>query len=276
MKLAAIVALASFFGLAALRQQNVYQREGVASGPQVRSAVEARIREAWQDFKEKKEDAYAALLDDDYTGVEIDGKAAHDKKASVSEVTAGTLDRYSLSSIKITPLGADSALATYMANTDGTMPDGKQVHGTVAVTEVWVRRAGKWKALRYHESELRSARSLRDVLCVEPASIAVCCSYAAIRTSANGPALVCLMQPVYPGVGLLVAPGAKGPVAEPRTTFCTSRHKLSRSVGLRFLRPSRSGMTYMAPTISRGACTRPRHRNRRCRLRACTCKYPCP
>jgi ketosteroid isomerase-like protein len=87
--------------------------------------------------------------------VEIDGKGPHDKKASVSDVKAGTLDRYSLGDIRVTPLGPDSALATYTADTDGTMPDGREVHATVAVTEVWVRRAGDWKALRYHESELR-------------------------------------------------------------------------------------------------------------------------
>lgn len=96
-----------------------------------------------------------ALLANDFTGVEIDGKGPHDKKASVSEVKAGTLNRYSLGEVKVVALGADSALATYTADTDGTMPDGKEIHGMVAVTEVWVRRAGNWKALRYHESELK-------------------------------------------------------------------------------------------------------------------------
>ena len=154
MRLATLVALASFFGLATLWQQK-NQGAGAARDSQVRSEVEGKTREAWQDFKQKKEDVYSALLDDDFTAVEIDGKEPHDKKASVSEVKAGTLDPYSLSDFRITPLGADSALATYTANTDGTMPDGKQVHSTVAVTEIWVRRAGNWKALRYHESEVK-------------------------------------------------------------------------------------------------------------------------
>jgi ketosteroid isomerase-like protein len=155
MKLATTAALASFFVLMALSQQKTGQGAEAASGSPVRSVVESIIREAWQDFKAKRADAYAALLDDDFTEVEIDGKGPHDKKASVSEVTAGTLNRYSLNDLKVIALGANSALATYTANTDGTMPDGKIVHGTVAVTEVWVRRAGKWKNLRYHESELR-------------------------------------------------------------------------------------------------------------------------
>ena len=155
MKLATIVALASLLGLAALSQPKANQNAGVSSVSPVRSVVESKIREAWQDFKEKKEDEYAALLDDDFTCVEIDGKGPHDKKANVSEVKAGTLNSYSLNDFKVVALGANSALATYTANTDGTMPDGKKVHGTVAVTEVWVRRAGNWKVLRYHESEIR-------------------------------------------------------------------------------------------------------------------------
>ena len=126
-----------------------------ASKAPLSSAVESRIREAWQDFKEKKADAYAALLDDDFTAVEIDGKGPHDKKASVEEVTAGNLNSYSLNDLKVIALGRDSALATYTANTDGVMPDGKIVHGTVIATDIWVRRAGIWKNLHYHESELK-------------------------------------------------------------------------------------------------------------------------
>jgi ketosteroid isomerase-like protein len=155
MKLATTAALALFFGLMALAQQKTGHGAEAASGSSVRSVIESKVREAWQDFKAKKADAYAALLDDDFTGVEIDGKGPHDKKASVAEVTAGTLNSYSLNDLKVIALGANSALATYTASTDGTMPDGKIVHGTVAVTEVWVKRAGSWKSLRYHESELR-------------------------------------------------------------------------------------------------------------------------
>ena len=155
MKLATMAALASFLALTALSQQKTGQGAEAASSSPVSPVVESKIREAWQDFKEKKADAYAALLDDDFTAVEIDGKGPHDKKASVGEVMAGTLNSYSLNDLKVIALGPNSALATYTANTDGIMPDGKIVHSTIAATDVWVRRAGNWKNLRYHESELR-------------------------------------------------------------------------------------------------------------------------
>lgn len=74
---------------------------------------------------------------------------------SVIEVGAGTLHTHSLKDLKVTALCANVALATYLAETDGTLPNGKVIHGTVAVAEVWVKRAKEWKNLRYHESELK-------------------------------------------------------------------------------------------------------------------------
>jgi ketosteroid isomerase-like protein len=155
MKFATTAALALCFGLITLPP---YQKTGqgaeTASDSTVRS-VESKTREAWKDFKAKKVDAYAALLDDDFTAVEPDGEGPHDKKASVDGLKAFTLNRYSLHDLRVIALGPNSALATYTADSDGTTPDGKTVHSTAVVTEIWVRRAGNWKALRYHESELK-------------------------------------------------------------------------------------------------------------------------
>ena len=135
MKAVTIIALCMFFWLTAAPQDKTNRDAGtstvVSSVPVV---VENKIREAWQDFKEKKERAYANLLADDFTAVEIDGEGPHEKRASVSEVGAGTLRSYSLKDLKVTALCADVALATYLAETDGTLPNGKVVHGTVGIT----------------------------------------------------------------------------------------------------------------------------------------------
>jgi ketosteroid isomerase-like protein len=156
MKAAIIIALCSLFWVTAAQQGKINpQAETSADASSVSVVVENKIREAWQDFKEKKEGAYANLLADDFTAVEIDGKGPHEKQASVSEVGAGTLRSYSLRNFKVTVLCANVALATYLAETDGTLPDGKVIHGTVAATDIWVRRANEWKNLRYHESELK-------------------------------------------------------------------------------------------------------------------------
>ncbi len=156
MNAAISITLCWFFWFGAAQKDVINRNAGTSAG--VRSVpviVENKIREAWQDFKTKKEGAYASLLADDFTTVEIDGEGPHEKQAAVREVGAGTLRSYSLKDLKVTALCANVALATYLAETDGTLPDGKVIHGTVAVTEVWVRRANEWKNLRYHESELK-------------------------------------------------------------------------------------------------------------------------
>ena len=156
MKAAIIIAICSLVWLTAAPQDKTNQDAGTSADvSSVSVVVENKIREAWQDFKQKKERAYATLLADDFTAVEIDGEGPHEKQASVSEVGAGTLRSYSLKDLKVTILCANVALATYLAETDGTLPNGKVIHGTVAVTEVWVKRTNEWKNLRYHESELK-------------------------------------------------------------------------------------------------------------------------
>ena len=156
MKAAIIIALCSVFWLTAAQQDKLNENTGTpVDVSSVSVIVEKKIREAWEDFKAKKEGAYANLLADDFTTVEIDGEGPHEKQAAVRELGAGTLRSYSLKDLKVTALCGNVALATYLAETDGTLPNGKVIHGTVAVTEVWLKRANEWKNLRYHESELK-------------------------------------------------------------------------------------------------------------------------
>lgn len=125
MKAADIIALRSLLGLAAARQHKRNQETGTSAvASSVPVVVENEIREAWQDFKEKKEGAHANLLADDFTAVEIDGKGPHEKQASVSDVAAGTLRSYSLKDFKVTAVCANVALAKYLATTGGTLPSG--------------------------------------------------------------------------------------------------------------------------------------------------------
>jgi hypothetical protein len=116
--------------------------------------VEKLIRQAWQDFKDKKKDAYAAILADDFMAVEADGKGPRDKKTAVNEVDAFSLSNYSLTDMKVTPLGSTAAMATYKAKVNGTA--GKQpMNENLTITEVWRNSGGQWKCLRYQETELK-------------------------------------------------------------------------------------------------------------------------
>ncbi|HZQ90846.1 MAG TPA: nuclear transport factor 2 family protein [Terriglobales bacterium] len=149
----AVAALA----LSALAQE-AKQPEGkpgkpAAASASAASAVEAKIRQSWEDFKAKKKDAYGATLTDDHTAIWIDGKA-RDKQAALRGVDEFTLTSYKIAGMKVTPLGASAAQATYSNQVAGAA-GGQNFSANLGVTEVWVKRGGEWKCLRYHESELK-------------------------------------------------------------------------------------------------------------------------
>jgi hypothetical protein len=127
---------------------------GAHASPPVANTIESKIRQAWQDFKDKKKDAFATLLTDDNTQVWADGKPPRDKPTTIKDLDAWTLNSYSLSNINIKPLGGDAAVATYQAKVDASV-NGQKVNANLAVTDLWVKRGGEWKELRYHESEIK-------------------------------------------------------------------------------------------------------------------------
>lgn len=121
--------------------------------PGLAASLQTKIRQAWQDFKDGKKDAYAAVLDDKFVAVEADGKGARDKKAAVAEVDSIMLHHYELSDFRITLLGG-GALATYRAKVDA-MVGGQSMKADVAISEVWARRGADWKCLHYQETEVK-------------------------------------------------------------------------------------------------------------------------
>ena len=137
--------------LTALAQDKTKPATPNASGG-ASAQVEKLIRQAWQDFKDKKKDAYAAALADDFTAVEADGKGPRDKKTAVNEVDSITLSSYSLTDMKVVPLGSAVAMATYKAKVTGTA-DKQPINVTDAITEVWRNTGGQWKCLHYQETE---------------------------------------------------------------------------------------------------------------------------
>jgi ketosteroid isomerase-like protein len=118
------------------------------------STIESKIRQAWQDWKDKKKDAFAAILTDEVVEVEADGKGPRGKQATLADLQSMNLQKFVLSDFKYTPLGDTAALETYKAVVD-IGPAGKAMHYTLAVAEVWVKRGSDWKLLHYQETEMK-------------------------------------------------------------------------------------------------------------------------
>ena len=122
--------------------------------PGLAVALEIKIRQAWQAWKDKKKDAFAAILTDEVIEVEADGKGPRGKQATLADLQSMNMQNFTLGDFKFTPLGDTAALETYKAVVDLTA-EGKQMHFTLAVAEVWVKRGNDWKLLHYQETEMK-------------------------------------------------------------------------------------------------------------------------
>lgn len=118
------------------------------------SALEAKVRKSWEQFKNKDKAGFAAGLAEGYRAVEDDGDGVRDAKAEVAEIDGFVLSQYALTGFHITPLGAGSALVTYTGEYSGTA-DGQPVHDKIAVAEIWVKRGGDWKELYSQDTKVK-------------------------------------------------------------------------------------------------------------------------
>lgn len=113
---------------------------GTASG----KMLEAKVRKAWEDIKNKNKDAFAAILTEDSRIVDEDGLGFRDKKSNVAEIDQLSIEQYTLSNFTIKPIGASGALVTYIAEYSGTY-SGQATHAKEVFGEVWVRSGTQWK-----------------------------------------------------------------------------------------------------------------------------------
>jgi hypothetical protein len=136
-------------------QVQAKKRGAAPSSGAVTKTLETKIRQLWQDFKDRNKEALAAVLADNDTQVWFDGKV-RDKTTTVKDVDSVTLNSYALSNITITPLSPAAALATYRVKANGTF-NGQPFDTTLEVTEVFEKRGGDWQEVRYHESESKES-----------------------------------------------------------------------------------------------------------------------
>ena len=126
----------------------------VAVDPKLKDMIDAKIRAEWEALKNRDKKSYAELLDDDYQGVEIDGKGERNKTQALNELALQNSFTYTLWGYKLIPLGPDAVLAIYESTLQ--FPPTAQVrYSRVLISEVWVQRAGQWKELHYQETHVK-------------------------------------------------------------------------------------------------------------------------
>jgi steroid delta-isomerase-like uncharacterized protein len=147
--------IASFFPKATAGSTTVGKvdqpSQGVATGLDV---LEAKVRKAWEDFKNKNKSGFAAILADGFQEAEDDGGGFRDQQTEVAEIDQFNLSQYTLKDFNIEPIGADGALVKYLGEYSGTVA-GQHVDGKSAWGEVWVRRGDDWKLLHVQETKVK-------------------------------------------------------------------------------------------------------------------------
>jgi hypothetical protein len=118
------------------------------------SVLEAKVRKLWEAFKQKDKTTLSDLIDDEFRQFEEGLTTFGDKKTEVNAVDEYELISYTLSDFNIKPIGANTALVTYITQyegkTGGELAKAKSVFG-----EVWTRRGKEWKCLYMQETYVK-------------------------------------------------------------------------------------------------------------------------
>ena len=116
--------------------------------------LQANIRGMWAAFRDKKKQAYAEYLWDDYEAVEEDGNGERNKLRVLREVGESVVNGYNLQASQVDSLGPDAALVTYENVIQFPRGAGSRFE-KIFISEIWLKRHGQWKAWRYQATRVK-------------------------------------------------------------------------------------------------------------------------
>jgi uncharacterized protein (TIGR02246 family) len=122
--------------------------------PKLADLLEAKVRAAWDAFKKKDKNAYAEFLTDDFQAIESDGDGERAKLHVLREVEHCMYTDYTLQMFQVQPLGPDYAFVTYESSMQFPRTSTLRFR-RVFVGELWTQSDGKWKMMRYQETQVR-------------------------------------------------------------------------------------------------------------------------
>ena len=122
--------------------------------PKLADLLEAKVRAAWAAFKKKDKDGYAEFLTDDFQAVEADGDGERPKPHILREVEHSMYTDYLLQLFQVQQLGPNYAFVTY-ESTMQFLQGSATRYRRVFIGELWAKRDGQWKMMRYQETPVR-------------------------------------------------------------------------------------------------------------------------
>jgi ketosteroid isomerase-like protein len=122
--------------------------------PKLADLLEAKVRAAWATFKKKDKNGYAQFLTDDFQAVEADGEGERPKRRVLGEVEHCMYTDYLLQFFQVQALGPDDAFVTYESSMQFPKSSALRFR-RVFIGELWTKRSGEWKMMRYQETQVR-------------------------------------------------------------------------------------------------------------------------
>jgi uncharacterized protein (TIGR02246 family) len=128
--------------------------QNATAHPKLADLLEAKVRAAWTAFKKKDKDGYAEFLTDDFQAVEADGDGERPKPLLLREVERSMYTEYLLQLFQVQQLGPNYAFVTY-ESTMQFLQGSAARYRRVFIGELWTKRDGQWKMMRYQETPVR-------------------------------------------------------------------------------------------------------------------------
>src|SRR5947209_16754284 len=105
---------------AAAQEKKKMTAEKAGQKPAAAALLESKIRKAWEDYKNRNKQAFAAILANGFGEVTNDGEGISDKEAELADMDNFNLAQYKLSDFKLRPVGNSGAVMTYTAEYGGS------------------------------------------------------------------------------------------------------------------------------------------------------------
>ena len=116
--------------------------------------LEAKIRQAWADVKNKQKESFAHIFTNDAIEVEEGAEGPHDLKATLAEFDDFSLTNYSLGDFHYRRIGTDGMLVHYKLEYAATLA-GEAIHSKSIIGEVWEKTVGDWKLFYFQETKIK-------------------------------------------------------------------------------------------------------------------------
>jgi hypothetical protein len=115
---------------------------------------ETKIRQAWEDYKDKNKEAFARIFTSEAIEVEEGAEGPRDVKATLAEIDDFNIKSYSLTDFHYRPIGSNSMLVRYNVEYTASV-HGEEVHNKSIIGEVWEKTAGDWKLFYFQETKIK-------------------------------------------------------------------------------------------------------------------------